>query len=195
MKWMPRSSWENIWSVWSVGSLLVFPFLAAFYTVACPRVWLPRGSRSSHRERSLLRIRLGNRAGPLRAQRGSSAMRRQAIGMAAMDNFPIARQPRVMEIFKLRSKLVSRGALSKLSMAIGPPTIRFSSAAIPQVRSENSSPPVTTDRNICRVELAVGAALLAKEPIPSCPNLAKIDKAGLSRLATAHRVPSRFDLH
>jgi L-rhamnose-H+ transport protein len=26
-------SWENIWSVWSVCSLLVFPFLAAFYTV------------------------------------------------------------------------------------------------------------------------------------------------------------------
>jgi L-rhamnose-H+ transport protein len=33
MKWMPRWSWENIWSVWSVCSLLVFPFLAAFYTV------------------------------------------------------------------------------------------------------------------------------------------------------------------
>jgi L-rhamnose-H+ transport protein len=36
MKWMPRWSWENIWSVWSVWtvcSLLVFPFLAAFYTV------------------------------------------------------------------------------------------------------------------------------------------------------------------
>ncbi len=30
---MPRWSWENIWSVWSVCSLLVFPFLAAFYTV------------------------------------------------------------------------------------------------------------------------------------------------------------------
>src|ERR1700751_6371624 len=33
MKWMPRWSWENIWSVWSVCSLLVFPFLAALYTV------------------------------------------------------------------------------------------------------------------------------------------------------------------
>jgi L-rhamnose-H+ transport protein len=33
MTWMPRWSWENSWSVWSVCSLLVFPFLAAFYTV------------------------------------------------------------------------------------------------------------------------------------------------------------------
>ena len=97
MKWMPRWFWKNIWSIWSVGSLLVFPFLAAFYTVASPRGWLPRGSRSSHRARSLLRIRLENRAGSLRAQRGSSAMRRQAIGMTAMDNFPSARQPGVME--------------------------------------------------------------------------------------------------
>jgi hypothetical protein len=41
MTWMPRWSWENSWSVWSVCSLLVFPFLAAFYR-ACPRGWLPR---------------------------------------------------------------------------------------------------------------------------------------------------------
>jgi hypothetical protein len=47
-------------------------------------------------------------------------MRRQAIGMAATDNFPIARQPGVMEIFKLRSKLVTRGVIFELSIAIGP---------------------------------------------------------------------------
>jgi L-rhamnose-H+ transport protein len=33
MKWMPRWSWENIWSVWSILALLVFPFLAATFTV------------------------------------------------------------------------------------------------------------------------------------------------------------------
>jgi L-rhamnose-H+ transport protein len=33
MKWMPRWSWENIWLVWSVGALLVFPLLAAYLTV------------------------------------------------------------------------------------------------------------------------------------------------------------------
>jgi L-rhamnose-H+ transport protein len=33
MKCMPRWSWENIWSVWSVCSLLVFPLFAAFFAV------------------------------------------------------------------------------------------------------------------------------------------------------------------
>src|SRR6202041_2439852 len=33
MKWMSRWSWENIWLVWSVCSLLIFPLLAAWLTV------------------------------------------------------------------------------------------------------------------------------------------------------------------
>jgi len=37
MKWMRQWSWENIWSIWSVFSLLLFPFLAAYLTV--PRLF------------------------------------------------------------------------------------------------------------------------------------------------------------
>jgi L-rhamnose-H+ transport protein len=33
MKWMRRWQWENIWLVWSVCSLLVFPLLAAWLTI------------------------------------------------------------------------------------------------------------------------------------------------------------------
>jgi L-rhamnose-H+ transport protein len=33
MKWMPRWSWENIWLVWTLTSLLAFPLLAAGLTV------------------------------------------------------------------------------------------------------------------------------------------------------------------
>jgi L-rhamnose-H+ transport protein len=33
MKWMSRWSWENIWLVWSICSLLILPLLAAFLTV------------------------------------------------------------------------------------------------------------------------------------------------------------------
>src|SRR5450631_2761752 len=33
MKWMTRWSWENIWLIWSVWSLLIFPLLAAYATV------------------------------------------------------------------------------------------------------------------------------------------------------------------
>ena len=33
MKWMTRWSWENVWFVWSVWSLLIFPLLAAYATV------------------------------------------------------------------------------------------------------------------------------------------------------------------
>lgn len=33
MKWMHRWSWENIWLVWSVCSLLLLPLLAAYFTI------------------------------------------------------------------------------------------------------------------------------------------------------------------
>ena len=33
MKWMRRWAWENIWLLWSVASLLVFPLLVAYLTV------------------------------------------------------------------------------------------------------------------------------------------------------------------
>lgn len=37
MKWMRRWSWENMWSVWSLLSLLAFPLLAAYATI--PRLF------------------------------------------------------------------------------------------------------------------------------------------------------------
>jgi L-rhamnose-H+ transport protein len=33
MKWMPRWSWENVWLLWSVCALLIFPFTVAVLTV------------------------------------------------------------------------------------------------------------------------------------------------------------------
>jgi L-rhamnose-H+ transport protein len=45
MKWMSRWSWENIWLVWSICSLLIFPLLAAFFTV--PHLFAGYGEISS----------------------------------------------------------------------------------------------------------------------------------------------------